>query len=364
MANALSHVTWEACLIEPRPDRELEAYARRRLGVPHMTVRYFTAVPWVARVIVDLHPEYELLMRLDPQIADLIGLIVSQENACRFCFAAVHASLWFQGMDPERIRRIEGDLARADLSPQARAAIDYARAQSRNGPAGARPAWSALREAGFDALERKEIAFSVALTDIANRISTIAAVPVLPMERMPEQWATRLMRPLLHWLMGRSKKRGTAAPAPAVDPAQPHARLVAAFAGSPIAAALARTLEQMWSSPHLTRRCKLLLFAVVSRALPCEVCELEIGRALAQEGVDAALLAQVLGQLDAPGLSAVERALLPFARETLWYEPAKLQRHARTLRETLSAEQLIEAIGVVALANGLCRMAAVVTEDA
>jgi hypothetical protein len=33
------------------------------------------------------------------------------------------------------------------------------------------------------------------------------------------------------------------------------------------------------------------------------------------------------------------------------------------LRAALTPEQLIEAIGVVALANGLCRMAAVVVED-
>jgi len=363
MSTALAHVEWESCLIAPRPDREIEAYARRRLGVPNPTVRYFTAVPWVAHVLIDLHPEYGLLMRLDQHTADLIGLIVSQENSCRFCFAAVRASLWFQGMDQARIERIERDLTQADLPPRTRAAIEYARSQSRSGPAGARRAWGGLREAGFDALERKEIAFTVALTDIANRVSTIAAVPVVPMERLPEQWAPRLVRPLLGWLTGRARRRGDAVPAPAVDPAQPYGRLVAAYAGSPIAAVLARTLGEMWSSPHLTRRCKLLVFAVVSRGLPCEVCELEIGRALAREGLDEATLAQVLGHLDAPGLSAVERALLPFARETLWYEPAKLQRQARGLRPALTEEQLVEAIGVVALANGLCRMAAVVMEE-
>jgi alkylhydroperoxidase family enzyme len=326
-------------------------------------VRYFTAVPWVARLLIDLHPEFGLLMRLDQHTADLIGLIVSQENSCRYCFAAVRASLWFQGMDQARIRRIEGDLSQAGLDARTRAAIDYARSQSRSGPAGARQAWRALREAGFDALERKEIAFTVALTDIANRVSTIAAVPVAPLERLPEQWGPRLLRPLLNRLLGRNRRRGDAVATPPVDPAQPYGRLVTAFAGSPIAAALANTLDQMWSSPHLSRRCKLLVFAIVSRGLPCEVCELEIGGALVREGLDATTLAQVLDHLDAPNLSAFERALLPFVRETLWYEPAKLQRQARALRATLSEEQLIEAIGVVALANGLCRMAAVVMED-
>lgn len=363
MTNALAHVAWEPCLLEPRPDRAIEAYARRRFGMPNPTVRHFTAAPWVARAAVDLHPEYGLLLRLDQQTADLIGLIVSQENACRYCFSAVRALLWFQGMDRGRIERIERDLAGAELSPRTRAAIAYARSQSREGPAGARRGWSGLREAGFDALERKEIAFTVALTDIANRLCTIPALPVAPVEHMPEQWATRLLRPLIHWLTARTRRRGSAVPAPEVDANQPYARLVAAFAGSPIAQALAHTLAEMWASTHLTRRCKLLVFAVVSRALPCEVCELEIGRALATEALDAATIAQTLRDLDAPGLSAVERALLPFVRETLWYEPAKLQRHARALRTVLTAEQLVEAIGTVAVANGLCRMAAVVMEE-
>jgi hypothetical protein len=50
-------------------------------------------------------------------------------------------------------------------------------------------------------------------------------------------------------------------------------------------------------------------------------------------------------------------------RETLWYEPAVLQRRTRALRDSLTQEQLIEAIGVASLANGLCRMAAVVMAE-
>ncbi len=364
MPSALAHVEWEPCLIEPRIDPALERYARRRLGVPNPAVRYFAAVPWVARAIVDLHPEYGLLMRLDQPTADLIGLVVSQENSCRFCYAAVRASLWFQGMDPGRIQRVESDLARADLPPRTLAALDYARIQSRSGPAGARPAWDGLRHAGCEALERKEIAFTVALTDFANRVNTITAVPVRPMERLPEQWSSRLLRPVLNWLLGRTRRRGDAASTPPIDPRRPYARLIAAYAGSPIAPALVRVFDEMWSSPHLTRRCKLLVFAVVSRGLPCEVCELEIGRTLRDEGMDEVMLAQVLAHLDAPGLSEVERTLLPFARETLWYEPAKVQRQARALRTRLTPEQLVEAIGVTALANGLCRMAAVAIEEA
>ena len=188
----------------------------------------------------------------------------------------------------------------------------------------------------------------------------MAAVPYQPAERMPEQPVMRLLRPLVD--------RSCASIANAAGrrrrcprrPSLPYGPLVAAFAGSPIAVTLQRTLGERWASPYLSRRCKLLMFAVVSRGLPCELCELELTGALRREGLSAATVEHMLGRLDAPELDDTERLPLPLARETLWYEPAVLQRHACGLREALTPPQLIEAIGVAALANALCRMTAVV----
>jgi hypothetical protein len=53
---------------------------------------------------------------------------------------------------------------------------------------------------------------------------------------------------------------------------------------------------------------------------------------------------------------------VPFARETIWYEPAPLQRRARGVRDQLSPTQFLEAIGVLSLANGLCRLGAIVAD--
>jgi hypothetical protein len=73
-------------------------------------------------------------------------------------------------------------------------------------------------------------------------------------------------------------------------------------------------------------------------------------------------LASALTHLDAPELDPVERVLVPFARETIWYEPAALQRRARAVRDRLSGPQFLESIGVAALANGLCRLGAMVAD--
>jgi hypothetical protein len=87
-----------------------------------------------------------------------------------------------------------------------------------------------------------------------------------------------------------------------------------------------------------------------------------VGEALRGEGVKDATLAQVLTHLDAPELDPIERLLVPFARETIWYEPAPLQRRTRTVSDGLSRPQLIEAVGVLSLGNGLCRLAAMVLD--
>jgi AhpD family alkylhydroperoxidase len=363
MAHALSTIEWEACAVAPVHDRALEAYARRRFGLIHPPVHYFATVPWVARLAVDLHVEFGLLTQLDLHTADLIGLIVSQENSCRFCYAIQRAALWFQGLDRQRIERVEHDSGRSDLPPRTVAALEYARSQSRNGAAGAHAAWARLRDVGIGPMHAREIAFTVAVNDFSNRLYTMPAIPPLPIERVPDRWFGRLLRPFVDRLMRGRRHPGRSVAAQAAVPDLPYGRLAAAFAGSPIAALLAQVLDEMWASSVLSRRCKLLIFAVVSRGLPCEVCELEAGQALQREGLDAATVAHALAHLDAPGLEPVERLLLPFARETLWYEPAALQRRTRALRDHLDEAQLIEAIAVCALANGLCRMAAVVMAE-
>jgi AhpD family alkylhydroperoxidase len=358
MAHALADVAWEACVLEPRRDRALEAFARKTQGVPNPTIGYFASVPWLARALVELHPEYGLLQRLDPGIADLVALIVSQENSCRFCYSAVRTLLWAQGMSKSRIDRIEQDLSRGDLPPRTRAAIAFGKAQSRSGPPAARAACEALRAAGIESEELKEIAYAVAVTDFNNRANTIPAIPTRPLERIPEQWHTRLMRPLIGRMLNSRRRMGGAATLERA-PDHPYASLVMAYAGSPIAPALARTLEGMWASEHLTRRCKLLMLAVIARGLSCEHCPSYLEPALAAEGLEGPALEAILTHLAGPELADVERLLVPFARETIWYEPARIQRRARSLCEQLSEPQFVEAIGVAALGNGLCRMGAI-----
>ena len=357
MLNSLQHVPWGPCVLEPRRDPAIESYARARHGLSNPSLRYFASVPWVARTTVDMLPEFGLLIHLDQQVADLVALVVSQENSCRFCYAAARAFLLGRGMSRERILRVEQDLSRADLPARTLAAIAFARSQSRKGPTASRAACTALREAGYSRDEMLELAFVVGTLDLANRVHAIPAIPARQLEAIPDRWHMRIVWTLMMKMMQRRQSRGIPTPLPTV-PDHPYAYQVNAFAGSPIAGVLSEIYNGMWTSPHLSRRSKLLMLAVIARGLDCEACGREVASALSREGVSGSMLQQVLAHLDAPGVTPEERSLLAFARETIWFEPEPIQRRARALRDQLSEEQLCEAIGVVSVGNGFCRMGA------
>lgn len=362
MPNPLLTVPWEECVIAPRRDPGLERYVRREMGMPSPATPYLSACPWLVRAMVRLTYDHGLLTSLDAELADLIALVVSQEHACRFCYAVSRAVLRVRGMSEARLEALEDRLSRLDVAPRERAVLAFARRMSRSAPLIGAEDRGRLAAAGFSREERVEIAYVVAYVVFANRVATIPAIPPYGLEKMPDRWLTRLLRPLLARVLAAHTSRGRPTPMPAT-PKGPHAGLVEAFAGSPIAPRLAEVLEEAWASPLLTRRCKALLFAVVGQALGCPRTAAAMQPVLVAEGLPAEEIARLIAHLDSPALTPAERALLGFARETVWYQPAGIQRRARALREELGAPALLEAIGVLALANALCRLSAAVMDE-
>ena len=55
----------------------------------------------------------------------------------------------------------------------------------------------------------------------------------------------------------------------------------------------------------------------------------------------------------------IERMIVPLARETVWYEPAQIQRRCREIQEHLNREQFIEMVGAISIANAICRIGVV-----
>lgn len=355
MGSPLLQVAWEQCLLEPARDRAAEAYLRREAGSAPAWTRYFLAAPWLAKAMIRLAVDNGLLVCLDFATADLVALAVSQENSCRYCYAATRAQLRLLGMSEERIQRLEQQLARTELEPRAAAAVRYARRFARANPLATPRDLAPLRAAGFGDEEVREIAYVAASVDFFNRISTISALPPQGFEQAPDRWFVRWFQPLVARVVRGWRRRGQAVP-PAPPPPGPCAELVRRYAGSPVAPALAEVLHDLWTSALLPRRCKALMFAVVGRGLGCRYSTLQACGMLRDEGMEDEAVDYVLAHLGGPQLDATESQLLAFARETIWYEPMKIQRRARTLREHVGTAPFVEAVGTVALANALCRL--------
>lgn len=359
--NPLLDIEWEPCLLPPERDRELEALARHSMGTVPSSFYYFMPCPWLVRAHVRLNFSDGLLMHLDPNIAEIVSMAVSQEASCRYCYAVSRMLLRMQGMGESQVRKLEQQLNVATGDRRLDAAITFARRMSRSDPLVGRADKERLLATGYSLEQLREVAYVAAYTLATNRTATLPAVPPFEYEQLPDRWLMRAFRPLFAYLINRHDRRGKSTAAPQSE-GLPFAYIIEAYAGSPIAHALSEVLADAWQSDILSCRCKILLFAVVARGLDCPLSLVECRRLLADEGIDDATLNDILDHLRSPQLNAVENALVPFARQTIWYRPVQVQRQARALLETVSREEFLEAIGILALANAFCRLGAAVIE--
>src|SRR5258708_13769229 len=193
MASPLLDVRWDKCLLEAAPDRQAEATLRRETGSAPGWIRYFLSCPWLARAAIRLGIDNKILVHLDFQTVDLIGLVVSRENSCRYCYAVTRMALRVLGMSEERMQQLEQRLASGELEPKAAAAVRFGRRMTRAAPLVTPQDLEPLRVAGYSDAEIREIAFSVACIAFFNRLSTIPALPPHSWEQLSHRSFTRLL---------------------------------------------------------------------------------------------------------------------------------------------------------------------------
>lgn len=355
----LDAIEWESCLLEPVRNREAERYLRRAIGIVPPGAYYFLDSPWVTRATATLDVSHIPLLHVSPKIAGLVSLVVSQDNSCRYCYAATRSIMKILGIPEARIRGLEENFLSADISEAEKRAMEFARCVSRATPMATCTEAAPLIEAGFSPDGVKEIAAYTAVNVFFNRVATLPALPSDALEELPQRWFVRLFRPLI----ARSLRPRRATRPEPLRPEQrqgPFAEIVNALDGLPAAPRLRAVIDDAFASTVLSRRVTALVFAVVARGLGCPLSEAEAVRLLDHEGVDAEAVNQVLAHLSGPNLDPSERAAAALARETIWYRSAQLQRYARSVRPLFTRQQFVELIGMAGLANALCRLSVAV----
>jgi len=358
----LEEIEWADCLVEGHRDPVIERWARQELGSAGGPVRYLLPVPWVVRASVRMHVLKIELSHVDLGLADLLSLVVGQDNTCRFCYAAARALLRILGHSEEEIRKLEHDLMAAELGPAERAALDFARRLSRSNPLMCARDITKLEQVGYGRDAIRELVFLVGANIYHNRVMTLPAIPSQAYERLPQRWSVRLFRPLIARTLNWRRNRHVDAEGPVRGRDAAFAPLVEALGTLPVARVLGEVIDDCFASPVLSRRCRALVFAVVATSLGCKASGCEATRILRQEGLEGTELEQVLANLYSPRLEPIENTVLPFVRETVRYTAIDIQASARTLREQLDEDEFLDVVGTAALANMVCRMGCLLDE--
>jgi len=308
--SAMTEIEWEPCLLEPLRNAAIEKRFSREPGRPGAFMRFFVGSQRCTDLVISLSVELTSHVHIDHDLADLVGLVMSQDNSCRFCFAATRTFLRSLGLSDARIRKIELDLHTADLSEADRAALDFARKVSRSSPLPTEADCNRLRDVGFSDVEIDELAGVLAVHLFFNRISTLPALPPQRYEEMPDRWFFRFISPLVRHTVQRSRRRLKPKFLQPGDAAGPFERVVQGLDGLPIAFELRQLLDAIWEPETLSPRCVSLIFAVIARALGCSVSEEEARALVAKEGLSIDDINGTLTHLASPALDSTERILV------------------------------------------------------
>ncbi len=357
MVSPLASVEWGTCLLEQAQDPELEAFVRKERGLPTPSYRYLYQVPWIVRAMVNLAYYQGKLFNLDLNLADLVAMEVSRDNSCRYCYAAHRLFFRLQGLSEQRVSELEAQLVSPNLEPRITAAIKFARRMSQCQPMLGGEDSQRLREAGFSDEEQNDLSYVVSYMLFTNRISTILALPVVEYEETGNTLSFKILRPIIRKIIMRHH-HSASGQVPSLPYSGPWDRLVNSFAGSPIQRVLGETMEAAWSSSHLSPQAKLLMWAIVAKSLGCQMSLEEARNQAASHSLPEDAIDRAIQSLHAPELNETENILLGFSRQTVWYQPAPLQRMARDVLQKTGEKTFLDAVGFLALCNAMCRLSA------
>jgi uncharacterized peroxidase-related enzyme len=157
----------------PEEVRALYAPPREKLGFVPNVLRNFALRP---RHLLRWNEHYEELMKGDSGLSkaerEMIAVVVSVANECRYCIAAHSAALRKLTKDAALADAIAADHATAPLEPRVHAMLAYAQKLTREPEGVAEADVEALRAAGWRDEDVMDIAEVTAMFNFTNRMAS------------------------------------------------------------------------------------------------------------------------------------------------------------------------------------------------
>jgi uncharacterized peroxidase-related enzyme len=115
---------------------------------------------------------------LPPTVKQMISLIVSMYNNCRYCTVAHTKALEAMGVPTEVIDSVTTDLNLAEVPPPQRAILQFALKAAQAPESVTDDDYHALREHGLNNGEIMEVAMMAAFTNFINAWAEVSGIPV------------------------------------------------------------------------------------------------------------------------------------------------------------------------------------------
>lgn len=157
----------------PPEVRVLHAPSREKLGFVPNVLRNFALRP---SHLLSWNEHFEELMKGDSGLSraerEMIGVVVSVANECRYCIAAHSAALRKLTKDPALADAVAADFTTAPVEPRVRAMLEYARKLTLRPAAMGEADVERLRTAGWTDEDVMDIAEVAAMFNFTNRMAS------------------------------------------------------------------------------------------------------------------------------------------------------------------------------------------------
>lgn len=348
-------IPWsDTALVPAKADPAFEAQVRRALGEVPRLLGYVNGVPWITNLALAGNA---IPFRTIPwSIANFTGLVVAQDNSCRYCYGATRSMMKLAGYSEQYIRKIEVELHTAPLPDKDRAALEFARKISRCAPRLNAGDIDALAAAGWSREFALELAVLASVNVMFNRIATLLSIQPEAIEKFERSLLGRLLRPLAGIMIRRMKHKPwplEPLPAGVTTPLDP---LFMALGDTPGRDFLRWGLYYAIASPIIPRRRKAMMMSVIAAGLSCRTCARGARDELVAEGWEPREVDTMVEHLSSPRMSQADAEVVRFARETVRYRADHIHARCKELFARISREEAVEIVGFCALANTLGRL--------